>query len=92
MLCSNFERFYDFLAVKHDCVFGENFDLNEITYVSEVFFNFNYLTFITTSSCKNTRSQCFHYDYLQTYHTTYHARFSARLIAPLCILYLLEPA
>ncbi|AES67589.1 alpha-galactosidase [Medicago truncatula] len=27
--------------VKHDCVFGENFDLNEITYVSEVLSQFN---------------------------------------------------
>jgi len=56
MLHSNIERFYDLLAVKHDCVFGEDLDLSEITYVSEVFFSFHFLTFITTACfCINAR-------------------------------------
>lgn len=34
-----FNSFSTFHAVKHDCVFGDDFDLNEITYVSEVFWS-----------------------------------------------------
>lgn len=46
---SNFNRFSAFVAVKHDCVFGGDFDLNEITYVSEVIFSFLFLTLFPTS-------------------------------------------
>lgn len=35
---SYFNSFSTFHAVKHDCVFGDDFDLNEISYVSEVLF------------------------------------------------------
>lgn len=34
-----FNSFSTFHAVKHDCVFGDDFDLNEISYVSEVFWS-----------------------------------------------------
>ena len=33
------DRFVAILAVKHDCVFGDDLDLNEISYVSEVFYS-----------------------------------------------------
>jgi len=34
------DRFSAVLAVKHDCVFGDDLELNEISYVSEVFCSF----------------------------------------------------
>ncbi|RDX91533.1 aglB, partial [Mucuna pruriens] len=43
ILCfgNNVDRFSALLAVKHDCVFGDDLDLNEITYVSEVLSELN---------------------------------------------------